>query len=246
MINEETLTLFYYDDGLSENERRKVERALREDAVLAARYADLSRQLEQWSKPEGLIAPPDSVQRWHDSIDHAARAEQRAEQYKASPPVHFMSFFWGAAVTAALAIGIGIGFWFSSPAPVVNNPDYRVDAGPNVQNQSAPVSFSRGLQLHLQESQWGIASLPVDDDAQRALLALQLVEQNRFFERTATMNNSPQVARVLRAFEPVLMRLASDDISPEDAIALREKLAFELGVILTKLARETSEDAQTI
>ena len=75
---------------------------------------------------------------------------------------------------------------------------------------------------------------------------MQLIEQNRFFVRSAMMNNSPDFARVLRAFEPVLMRLASDDISAEDALALREKLVFEMSVMLTKLSRNTSDVTETI
>jgi hypothetical protein len=112
--------------------------------------------------------------------------------------------------------------------------------------RAVPVSFTRGLHLHLQESQWEIASIPADDSMRRAQLALQLIEQNRFFVRSATMNNSPEFARVLRAFEPVLLRLASDDISAEDALALREKLVFEMSVMLTKLSRNTSDVTETI
>jgi len=214
MINEETLTLYYYDDGLSAGERRAVAIALGDDAELAARYAALCRQLEQWREPDATKAPSHVVQRWHDSIDRAARAE-RVEPKKSGGPVHFMSFFWGAAITAALAIGVGIGVYFSADGsfdPPVD--DLRVSA--------------------------------LDAGADRSLLVMQIIEQNRLFERTATMNNSPELARVLRAFEPILMRLASEDISPEDAAALRAQLAFELNVVLTKLARDTSYEAQTI
>ena len=95
MINEETLTLFYYEDGLSKHERRQVEQALQEDAVLAARFADLKRQLEQWREAEETAVPSHLLQRWHDSIDRAALAERQAESPARPAPVHFMSFFWG-------------------------------------------------------------------------------------------------------------------------------------------------------
>ena len=52
MINEETLTLYYYDDGLGGSERRKIEAALQSDAELAASYANLCRELEQWREAE--------------------------------------------------------------------------------------------------------------------------------------------------------------------------------------------------
>ena len=50
---------------------------------------------------------------------------------------------------------------------------------------------------------------------------------------------------MLRAFEPILLRLAADDIAPEDAEALRAQLAFELNVMLTKLSRKPSKETQT-
>jgi len=245
MINEETLTLFYYDDGLSAAERREVESALGDDTELATRYAALCRQLEQWREPDTIRAPSHVVQRWHDSIDRAAGAEQ-AEPKKTGGPVHFMSFFWGAAVTTALAIGIGIGVYFSADSPISPSvADLQVPA-PADEMTSVPASFTRGLQVYLQDSQAEIGRLPLDSDANRSLLVMQIITQNRLFEQTAARNNSPELARVLRAFEPILLRLASEDLSPEDAVALRAQLAFELNVVLTKLARDTSYDAQTI
>jgi hypothetical protein len=185
------------------------------------------------------------VQRWHDSIDRAARSEQ-VEPKNSGGPVHFMSFFWGAAVTTALAVGIGIGVYFSaenSTYPPIDDLRAVVPAG---ERAVVPASFTRGLQAYLQDSQSELTRLPLDSDADRSLLVMQIIEQNRLFERIATLNNSPQLARVLRAFEPILFRLASDDLSPEDAVALRAQLAFELNVVLTKLARDTSIAAQTI
>lgn len=244
MISEETLTLYYYEDGLGERDRLEIEKALRTDDVLAARYSELCRQLDDWRDVPEIAAPSHTVQRWHDTIDRAAMLErQNAGQPR---QVNFMSFFLGAAITAALAIGIGIGFWFATPDPAAVVPDSSMAGRPPATDRAVPASFTRGLELHLQESQWEIASLPVDNDADRALLAMQLIEQNRLFQRSATVNNSPELARVLRAFEPVLIRLASDELSPEEAIALREKLAFEMSVMLTKISRGTSKEAETI
>jgi hypothetical protein len=244
MISEETLTLYYYDDGLSADERRLVETALNEDALLSARYTDLCRQLDRWAETDELTAPAHMQQRWHDSIERAARAEQKAGVAKRK--VHFLSFFWGAAISAALAVGVGIGLWFGGAGTPGSVADFQMANLPIVTDQAVPVSFTRSLQVHLQDSQWEIVSLPIEDESLRAQLALQLIEQNRFFVRSATMNHSPEFARVLRAFEPVLTRLASGDITVEEATALREKLAFEMSVMLTKMSRGTSEEAETI
>lgn len=87
--------------------------------------------------------------------------------------------------------------------------------------------------------------MPADADGTRSLLIADIVEQNRAFEHAAERNNAQDVARVLRAFEPILLRLASDDIAPDDAESLRRQLSFELNVMLTKLSSRTSKASTT-
>ena len=242
MITEDTLTLYYYDDGLTDRERSEVELALRADTDLAQRYAVLCQQLGSWRDTEVPEAPSHLKARWHDSIDKAARQEAtRAESVKTGP-FQFLSFAWGGALTAALVLGVAIGVFVTD-----NGITPPVDGIPveNSQASIVPASFTRGLRVHLQESQWEIASLPDGSSTDSAILLMQIIEQNRMFERTAQQNNAPNVARVLRAFEPILLRLASDDIAPEDAEALRAQLAFELNVMLTKLAQNPSKEAHT-
>jgi hypothetical protein len=244
-MHDEKLILYYYDDGLSDRERQEVETALGEDTDLAVRYAELRDRLSELTKTDDQPAPAHAVHRWHDSIDRAARLEN-AKQAKPASPFSFMSFFWGAAVTAALATGIGIGVYFSGSsvvAPVIN--DTFVDTTPLPEN-TTPVAFTRGLQVHLRDSRRELARLPTESNADRALLIMGIIEQNRLYERVAEQKDSPKLARVLRAFEPILVRLAAEDLAPEDEEALRTQLAFELNVMLTKLARETSEEATSI
>ena len=87
-----------------------------------------------------------------------------------------------------------------------------------------PASFTRGFQLHLQDSEREISGLSVDASGERAALLMQIIDQNRVFERSAKLNNSDNLARLLRAFEPILMRLANEDIAPADAESLRSQL----------------------
>jgi len=244
-MHDEKLILYYYDDGLSDRERQEVETALSEDTVLAARYAELRDRLSELAKTEDQPAPAHAVHRWHDSIDRAARLENGKQATLASP-FSFMSFFWGAAITAALATGIGIGVYFSgnsAVAPVID--DTFVQTMP-LPERATPVAFTRGLQVHLRDSRRELARLPTESNADRALLIMGIIEQNRLYERTAEQKDSPKLARVLRAFEPILIRLAAEDLAPEDEEALRAQLAFELNVMLTKLSRETSEEATSI
>ena len=242
-MNDDKLTLYYYKDGLTQGERLEVTNALVADAELAARYKTLSNELSQFEGAEIEAIPRDMMLRFHDTIDRAANMERGAAPQK-SPPVHFWSFFWGAAITATLALGIGIGVWFSGDVDQAAGEPLIVDITP--QSDVVPVVFQRSMQNYLRESQREITELPMDAEADRLILILRLIDQNRLFEKAAVQNNSPKLARVLRAFEPILVQLASDDIAPEDAEALRAQLAFELNVMLTKLTRDTSDGRQTI
>ena len=242
-MNDDTLLLYYYDDGLSAKERRDVESAIAADSSVQARYEELQLQLDGLDTGSDIAAPTHMVQRWHDSIDRAAQREFTPSQ-KVPGPFNAMSFFWGAAVTAALAIGIGIGVIMSGgPVPVQLVPTIAlVDSGSSPGRSGA---FARGMQVHLRDTQQNIAALSGDSGEDRTLLVMRIIQQNRFFERAAEQNDSAGLARVLRAFEPILLRLAADDIAPENADALRRQLAFELNVMLTKLEHDTSKETHT-
>lgn len=197
---------------------------------------DEFREFESLGLDREISAPSHMKQRWHDSIDLAAQQEVR-EQNKARSSFSFMSFFWGAAVTTALAVGIGIGVFLSGDPITIEPNSYVVHEQDN--------SFSRVVQVHLRDTQDDIASMPLDTVEDRTMLVLQIIQQNRLFEKAAERNDADSLARVLRAFEPILLQLAASDIAPEDAEALREQLAFQLKVMLTKLERDTSKETTT-
>ncbi|MCH9695330.1 MAG: hypothetical protein K0U72_12540 [Gammaproteobacteria bacterium] len=190
-------------------------------------------------------APAHLVQQWHASIDEAAALERGRE---AAPRAgwHPVSFLFGMAVTAALALGVGIGYQWDKPKVLDLPPGHTVateNNGVAEPPKAVPVALARGLHYHLRESQQMLVD--VNEDTDVTTMVLDIVEQNRLYEAAAENGNAPRLARVLRAFEPILLRLAADDIAPADAAALREQLSFELKVMLTKLARESSDDSQT-
>ena len=197
------------------------------DDLVAAHKADIHE------------APSHLKQQWHNAIDEAAALE-RGHKREPEKSWHPTSFFWGMAVTAALAVGIGIGFFVGDENGAVESP--YVVSNPT-QADVVPAAFTRGLQHHFRNSQLQLANLDGSEDS--ALLVLRLIEQNRLFETAADHNNAPQLARVLRAFEPILLRLAATDTAPEDAAALRAQLSFELNVMLTKLAKESSDETHS-
>lgn len=242
-MTEDTLLLYFYDE-LDADQRAEVDAALAADAALATRYESLRDELSGWRADSPTPAPEAQKVRWRDSIDHLARASNGKQERRYRGPRYWMLGI-ATAMTAALVAGVFIGTnLVDEPAPAIA-PGPTL-AGPDATGPSVvPVSFTRGLQLHLRDSQSELSRIAPDDDADRILLTLQLIEQNRLFERAAVQNNAPNLARVLRAFEPILLQLASDDIAPQDADALRRQLAFELKVVLTKLESVPSEEAHT-
>jgi hypothetical protein len=186
-------------------------------------------------------APTHVKQQWHDAIDSAAAIE-RGKTRSAVSPWHPASVFLGMAIAATLALGIGIGYFVADEGSSDYVPGIQV-ASTEIPPGAVPTPLSRGLQVHFRDSREQLLSLP--DTADRTLLVLQIIEQNRLFESAATNSNSPRIARVLRAFEPTLLRLAAEDLEPADAEALLSQLAFELNVVLTKLAAESSDDSLT-
>ncbi|MDJ0749169.1 MAG: hypothetical protein QNJ11_06775 [Woeseiaceae bacterium] len=191
-------------------------------------------------RDETYSPPPHVKARWHEAIDEAAALEQRRNK-----PVrrgwHPASFLIGVAVTAALALGVGIGFIMGNAGSPAEQAATVVVVP--VPRDDVPVALARGLQLHFRDSRAQILAL--DESSDRSDLVWRIVEDNRIFEAAATRDQAPQIARVLRAIEPILLKLASEDLSEAELADLQTQLAFEMNVMLTKLTRQSSDDTQT-
>jgi len=197
-----------------------------------------------------IHSPPDYlVHQWHHAIEQAAELERGRSQSRGRSQFNTPRWFsrygsWGAGATAALALGITIGWLLrdgNEALPMPGNPSLIVDAS---QGNQVPPAFTRGLQVYLRDSKQQLANFSSDENTQ--LLVEKLIEQNRLFESAADLNHAPDLARVLRSFELILRQLAASDIAPGDAEVLRAQLAFELNVVLTKLAHDSSKDSLSI
>ena len=116
-------------------------------------------------KAEVLHPPTHVVQQWHHALDEAAALERGREAAPLSR-WHPGSFFWGMAISAALAIGIGL--VISGPGGsdvVIDEP--RIAANP-IQTNVVPAAFTRSLQVHLRDSQMQLASLNGDTNKANA------------------------------------------------------------------------------
>lgn len=238
-MNEETLLLYWYGE-LDDATRDDVERAMERDTSLRKRFDALCDDLDRLAAPGQTELPPGTAGRWHALVEAAAASETRTDTAPARG-FHLPSLAWGTALAATLVVGIAIGLgWHAAREPAAVE-----SVAPAATTASATSPFERGLALYLQTSRHRIADLPIDADVERGRLISELVRQNRLYEKAATRNGAHDLARVLRAFEPVLLRMAADDVPADDLAALREQLAFELDATLTRLGRGVSEQPAT-
>ena len=146
-----------------------------------------------------------------------------------------------------LAVGVGIGVRIgeessSAPQVAIQAPE---SSGPeSVNPEWSQVAFQRGLETHFRSSRTELNEFSPEITDDREELITALITQNRVYEQLAIQNDSPELARVLRSFQGSLLQLASEDLTPEEAVELKDKLAFEYSVMLTKLARQSSQPTE--
>ncbi|MEM7612859.1 MAG: hypothetical protein AAF270_14340 [Pseudomonadota bacterium] len=242
MMNDDTLMLYFYEEGLSDSERRDVALALEHDAELSTYYAALCRDLEQLREAPSTDAPQHLKHQWHAMIAQAAQLERG--KAATTPP---RGFHWGwlgtAAATVMVAFVIGTQFGHQPDPAAIRGTTLAADS---TDGNVAAGAFSRGLQVYLENASVDLERLQQRSPDDQAALIAEIVRQNRMFELAAESRNVSDVARLMRAIEPVLLQLASDDISAAEADALRMQLSFELNALLTKVAQSTSEVTETI
>jgi hypothetical protein len=245
MISEETLTLYFYEDGLSDKERAEVTKALKTDRVLAARYATLRGDLDTLSQFPESGAPGHLQHQWHALIASEAQLERQRQPAQKRPTPWF---FAGAALASVLALGIAIGIFIQGGevAPGTELAENPAPTGQMERQAQQGLAFTRGLQFYLEEQHDELISFDNRSDPDRVALLKDIIAQNRLFEHAAEQQEAPEIARLMRALEPVLLRLADAETTPEDAQALRRQLAFELNAMLTKLQTAPSKETETI
>ncbi len=233
MIRDEQLLWYYYEDGLSDREREQISGALQTDELLAARYRELVSDLEALLPESGTTAPETSKHSWHRLIEDMA-AEPSPGQRESR---RFAPWIWSAGLAAAVVLGVGIGIQLEPP------PEPGVADSTPIASAADDGTFRRGLQLHVQGASLQLASLSDLPESRQSELIDELVTQNRLFARAAEMNDAPELARLLRAFESVLLQLRDTEQAPRDADSLQRQLQFEFRAMLTQMERAPSKQA---
>jgi hypothetical protein len=103
-------------------------------------------------------------------------------------------------------------------------------------------AYERGLKWHLASTERTLAGLDSAKPEERTRLIETIVTQNRMYALAAERAGEPQLARVLRAFSPILEDLAKGGGESTANVA---QLSFELRVMQGRLSAgaDTSSSA---
>lgn len=228
MISDDDLLLFHWQDGLDEARRREIAAALARDAELGARYARLVADLARFGHV--TETPHDAVRqaRWLQAIREAQRPARSTPRWQ-----------WPLALAAglaALAIFVPIG-----PPPGDDTPSPSV-APVAASHRDDEARIARSVRVHLAEAGADLSSWSDQaDDATRRALVQRWIDDQRALAQAADAAGDAQLARTLRAFEPLLRDLAND--VPAASRPEREQLAFEWAAMQTMLAASPSKSS---
>ena len=228
MISDDELLLYYYRE-VDAAERARIGAALAEQPELARRLHALVARLDAAAAVPEVPVPVEVQQRWRAALDRA-RTETRA----APAPRRFYSqprwLAVAATVTAVALIFVVQGVLRKTPVQTTG-PEIASTQSPGEQGDSS--SYERGLKWHLASTERQLAALGDASPEERARLLDTIIAQNRMYALAAERAGEPQLARVLRAFNPILEDLAGGhgDTTAADVA----QLSFELRVMQARL-----------
>jgi hypothetical protein len=238
MISDNDLLLYYYRDGLDAAERARIASALSEQPELAARLHRLVARLDAAAMTPEVPVPEHVQQRWEAALSRVAAGEAAIAEKPRSEV--FASFRWRMAAAAVASVLLIV----SVKVAMQSTPDALTEQG-SMQTAAAGANdlsaYERGLRLHLANTEWQLASLDNASDEERIRFIETIIAQNRLYAIAAERADEPQLARVLRAFTPILERLA--DERGDEAAGEMAQLNFELNVMQARLTAATSNES---
>lgn len=225
MISDDDLILYYYRDGLDASERARIAMALSTSPELAQRLHKLVGRLDAAAATPEQPVPVQFQRRWQAALDKASQSPAaRTERTNRHLFNHAPWYALAAGVfIAAMALFMFIGQPKAPPTANVT-PPVTVPA-----NKSA---YERGLASHLASTEQMLVSLKDATPEERKRLVETIIEQNRVSALAAERAGEPQLARVLRAFTPILESVQQGG----DTTANLDQLEFELRVMQGRLA----------
>lgn len=235
MITDDDLILYHYRE-LDADERARIAAALGAQPELAHRLHALVARLDAAAAIPEVPVPAQTQQRWQDALARAASAPRQAGARRASAPRPvYLQPRWQFAAAAALAV-VAILAVLQFQSPSTPAPGTRVAT--TIEPPKDASAYENGLKFHLASTERRLASLGAATPEDRARMIEAIIGQNRIYALAAERAGEPQLARVLRAFTPILQSLANDD--GDAAASAVSQLSFELRVMQSRLAAEAS------
>ena len=242
MITDGDLLLYHYRDGLDAAERARIGAAISNDPQLAQRLQGLVARLDAAAAMPEAPVPEAVQQRWQAALEREAQNDEKRDAARVPRAGRFFSNLqWSAAAAAAAAI--------AALAVVVTLQLTSRPSAPLPAEVAAPTeasAYERGLKFHLASTERQLAGLDSATPEERARLIETIVSQNRIYALAAERAGEPQLARVLRAFAPILEGLSHEG---GDNTANIAQLSFELRVMQGRLSADagaTSKQTTTL
>ena len=234
MISDDDLLLYYYRDGLDAAERARIGAALSVQPELAQRLHALVARLDAVSALPEVPVPERFQRRWADALSQATAKETPRQNPPQPVARHAFSPRWMAAAAALAAVALVLSVQFAMKAPeqiIAETPAPEATDAASTADQ--PVSaYEQGLKFHLASTERQVAALEQATPEERARLVDTIIGQNRLYALAAERAGEPQLARVLRAFTPVLEDVAAGRGESTESVA---QLGFELRVMQARL-----------
>jgi hypothetical protein len=175
--------------------------------------------------------PAHIQQRFRDALGRAARGAHTPE---ASRP-YFRRPMWQMAAAATIA-AFGVMLWQSLRSTPPAAPE--TTAATHQTTDDGASAYEHGLRFHLASTERQIADLGSATPEQRARMIEVIMGQNRLYALAAERAGEPQLARVLRAFNPILEDVANG--RSESTAADLSQLSFELRVMQARLGADAA------
>ncbi|HEV7605974.1 MAG TPA: hypothetical protein VGO61_01450 [Steroidobacteraceae bacterium] len=232
MISDDDLLLYYYRDGLDAAARARIGTAISNDAELAQRLHRLIARLDAAAALPEVPVPADVQQRWQGALARAAQIDSAPRVQRAG-----RSFTPWLSVAAAVALAALI---LIIKVAVQPSADRTAEVAATTDTHAS--AYERGLKWHLASTELQLAGLDSAKPEDRARLIATIISQNQTYALAADRAGEPQLARVLRAFAPILESLAHDGGESSASIA---QLSFELRVMQGRLSAGADAGSNT-
>lgn len=221
MISDDDLLLYHYREGLAPEERARIGAALSAQPELAQRLHALVTRLDAVAAIPEVPVPEAVQQRWRAALDARAQAQPVASDNQ-TRSARRPNLLWPLAMAATAIVAL-----------VLVIPNRTPKVTPEITATATDsAAYERGLKWHLASTERQLASLDSATPEERARLIDTIIAQNRIYALAAERAGEPQLARVLRAFSPVLEELTQEG---GDASASIAQLGFELRIMQGRL-----------